>query len=105
MTVSVSETIIEIEKTVRNWARTFSDLVARGRLKQETADHKLACMRNAQSILTWLEPNMDWIKAEAIKRRHAAEQERELAEIEKLPEVAAVREAFPGATVKLTEPA
>lgn len=119
--VTLAEQIIEVEKTVRDRARQYPDLVARGRLRQETADAKLAALRAVQSTLTWLEANHDWIKAEAASRRRAGgAQEKQAAaqraaiapdparvnagldDLDALlahPAAAAVRAAFPDATV------
>jgi len=47
----------------------------------------------------WSVSNADWIKAEAMRREIRAEQERQLADLEADPAIAAVTGAFPGATV------
>lgn len=72
MTVPLAEQIVEVEKEVRDRARRYPAMVAKGRLKPETADAKLAAMRAVQSTLHWLERNDGWIKAEHRRRSEAA---------------------------------
>lgn len=98
MTVSLADQIIEVEKTVRDRARTYPDLVGRGRFRQETADHKLSAMRAVQATLTWLEANAAWIKAEAEARRGMTPERRAA--------VSLIKQAYPGAElVAPAEPA
>lgn len=97
--IPLADQIVEVEKTVRDRARRYPDLVGRGRLKPETADQKLAAMRAVQSTLTWLEQNLDWIKPEAERRRRARQLAAEAAELARDPAVAEVLAAFPGAAI------
>jgi len=97
--VPLAEQIAEVEREIRQRCRVYPKWVQDGRYKQETADAKLAAMRAAQSTLTWLEQNMDWIKAEAQRRAARASEEAELAAIKQHPAVAEILDAYPGAEI------
>src|SRR5690606_36093170 len=77
--IPLAEQIVEVEREVRNRARRYPDLVAKGRLTQAVADSKLAALRAVQSTLTWLDRHEHWIKPEAERRAAAA---RTVAELE-----------------------
>ena len=66
--VTLSDAIIEVEKTIRDRGRRYPDLVAKKRLKPETADHKLASLRKAHDVLMFVEANEAWIRAEFARR-------------------------------------
>jgi len=89
----LADQIVEVEKEIRD----------RGRLLQETADAKLAALRAVQTTLTWLDANMHWIKPEAERRRAARRLEMEAASLREHPAVAPVLEAFPDASVSISE--
>ena len=95
--------IIEVEKTVRDRVRRYPDLVARGRLKQETADAKLAALRAAQSSLIFLEKHADWIKAEHARRKADADRQADIDAVRDEPTVAADLDAMPDADVTVSD--
>lgn len=93
-TIPLAEQIVEVEREVRNRARRYPDLVAKGRLTQAVADSRLAALRAVQSTLTWLETHSHWIKPEVERRAAAA---RAVAELEEDDAARLVRQAFPDA--------
>ena len=102
--VPLTEQIVEVEKTIRDRARRYPDLVARGRLLPDTADRKLEALRGAQTSLTWLDANMYWIRPEAERRIKAQRLAAEADELRSHPAVAPVLEALPGAEIsRVTE--
>ena len=99
MTIPLEDQIKEVEREIRMRARLYPEWVEKKRLKPETADHKLAALRAAQSSLVWLEANEHWIRPLALERLRQA---KEAAAIANEPAVAALLDAFPGATVTVT---
>ena len=108
--VPLADQIVEVEKEVRDRARRYPDLVARGRYLQDTADRKLDAMRGVQTTLMWLDANMHWIKPEAARRLKEQRLAAEAEELRSHPAVAPVIEEFPGAEIsrvselRLTDP-
>lgn len=99
MTIPLQQQIEEVEREIRTRARLYPNWVEKKRLKQETADRKLADLRAAQTTLMWLDANLHWIKPEAVRRQELARQQAELATLESDPAVQAVKDEFPGAVV------
>lgn len=104
MTVPLADQIVEIEKTVRDRARRYPDLVARGRLLPPTAERKLEAMRAAQSTLVWLEANLHWIRPEAERRVKARALAAEAETLRDHPAAREVLVAFPGAEIASVRP-
>lgn len=102
MNVPLADQIVEVEGEVRQRVRIYPKWIEAKRLKPETAERKLAAMRAVQSTLIWLETNMDWIKAEAQRRREAARLAAEADVLRGEPAVQAVLEAFPDSTMTVT---
>jgi len=96
---SLAAQIEEVEREIRQRVRTYPQLIAKGRLKPDTAGRKINAMRHAHTTLMWLAAHQDWIRAEARRRAAHARDLRELATIEAMPEVQAVLAALPGAVV------
>lgn len=95
----LEEQIKEVEREIRQRARVYPKWVEEGRYKPETAEMKLATMRDVHDTLMWLEANLSWIKPQAVRR---AREKRFAAEAEALldhPAVSAVMDAFQGAEI------
>lgn len=97
--VPLAEQIVEVEKEVRDRARRYPDLVARGRYLPDTAERKLEAMRGVQTTLTWLEANMHWIKPEAAQRLKEQHLAAEADALRAHPAVSEVLDTFPGAKI------
>lgn len=69
---TLSDAIVEIEKTIRDRCRWYPEAVAKNKLKQETADHKLAALRKAHDVLMFVERNETWIRERYDELRLAA---------------------------------
>lgn len=94
--VPIAEAIEEVGREIRLRQRLYPEWVKRGRLKQDTADTKLARMQGAERDLKWLAKNLDWIRPIAEQRKLLEQQQREL---ENHPIVEAAMAAFPDAEV------
>lgn len=100
---ALKEQIEEVGREIRYRADRYPDLIARGRLREDTARRKLAHLQAAYETLQWLEQNEAWIKREAELRaaeaRMRREREWELEQASDEPVTTAAQEAFPGAEV------
>lgn len=94
--VPLSEQIEEVGREIRLRQRLYPEWIKIRRLKQETADTKLAAMQAAERSLQWLAQNIDWIRPIAEQRKLLEQQQREL---ENHPIVEAAMAAFPDAEV------
>jgi hypothetical protein len=99
---SLAAQIEEVEREIRQRVRLYPQMIAKGRLKPDTAGRKLTALRHAHTTLMWLAAHQDWIRAEAKRRAAHARDMRELATIKAAPEVQAVLAALPGAVVTRT---
>ncbi len=95
--ITIRDQIEEVAKELRHRERLYPEWVKAGRYKGETANRKLAVMRRVQKTLEWLEANSAWIHDTYADRREAEHWARK--EAMEHPDVALVREAFPGAEV------
>lgn len=102
-TPTLREAIEEIEREIRHRCRLYPEWVRSGRYKIETAAAKLAALRRAQTQLAWVEHNLDWIKAEAERRRRDVRLAAEAQALRDEPAVSAVLDAFPDAEISVRE--
>lgn len=114
--ISIGAQIAEIERELRMRAQVYPGRVAAGKMRQEDADDQAATMRAALSTLQVVERNADGLRILLgfLERKRAEvddvtglpgplpERMPDASEVELLlqqPEVRAVLDAFPGATI------
>ena len=95
--ITVSDALIEVEKTVRDRTRRYPEKIRKGYLKLEIAALKLGAMEKAAKVLSFVEADEDWIKRVYAQRVRMAKEAEDLALTD--PAVQAVLSVFPEAEI------
>lgn len=100
--------LAKLERILADRVKLYRLSVKKGAKTLDEAAEKHAECGDILRTFRWLAANIVWIKAEAARRRDQARQQAEAdalrAELETHPDVAAVREQFPGATIAGVRP-